>query len=55
MRLAQEGGSFDFQADPRKDVYSVEDLKIRSFLVTSCFRAARAAGLLPIMKKRCLC
>lgn len=29
MRLAQEGGSFDFLADPREDLYSLSDLKVR--------------------------
>lgn len=29
MRLVQEGGSFAFLADPREDVYSVSDLKVR--------------------------
>ena len=28
-RLAAEGGSFEFLADPREDVYSVQDLKVR--------------------------
>ncbi len=29
MRLAQEGGSFSFLADPREDVYTLNDLKVR--------------------------
>jgi len=29
MRLAQEGGSFGFLADPREDVYTLNDLKVR--------------------------
>jgi hypothetical protein len=29
MRLVEEGGSFDFLADPREDVYSLSDLKVR--------------------------
>ncbi len=29
MRLVQDGGSFDFLADPREDIYSLEDLKVR--------------------------
>ena len=29
MRLVQDGGSFDFLADPREDIYSPEDLKVR--------------------------
>ncbi len=29
MRLVQEGGSFSFLADPREDVYTLNDLKVR--------------------------
>jgi len=29
MRLAQEGGSFSFLAEPREDVYTLNDLKVR--------------------------
>jgi len=29
MRLAEGGGSFDFLADPREDIYRVDDLKVR--------------------------
>ena len=29
MRLAQEGGSFSFLADPQEDVYTLNDLKVR--------------------------
>ena len=29
MRLVEEARSFSFLADPREDVYSVEDLKVR--------------------------
>ena len=29
MRLVQDGGSFDFLADPREDIYSLDDLKVR--------------------------
>jgi len=29
MRLAGESGSFDYLLDPREDVYSVNDLKVR--------------------------
>ncbi len=29
MQLAQEGGSFSFLADPREDVYTLNDLKVR--------------------------
>ncbi len=29
MRLAQEGGSFSFLTDPREDVYTLNDLKVR--------------------------
>lgn len=29
MRLVQEGGSFSFLADPRKDIYTLNDLKVR--------------------------
>jgi hypothetical protein len=29
MHLAQEGGSFEYLLDPREDVYSVNDLKVR--------------------------
>ena len=29
MRLAQEGGSLNFLADPREDVYTLNDLKVR--------------------------
>ncbi len=29
MRLLQEGGSLEFLNDPREDVYSVHDLKVR--------------------------
>ncbi len=28
-RLAQEGGSFDFLADPREDIYTIDDLAVR--------------------------
>jgi len=29
MRLVQEGGSFSYLADPREDVYTLNDLKVR--------------------------
>ncbi len=29
MRLVQGGGSFSFLADPREDVYTLNDLKVR--------------------------
>lgn len=29
MRLAAEGGSFKFLKDPREEVYTVNDLKVR--------------------------
>jgi hypothetical protein len=29
MRLAQEGGSFDFLEDPRENIYTLNDLKVR--------------------------
>ncbi len=29
MRLLEEGGSFAFLKDPREDIYSVNDLKVR--------------------------
>jgi hypothetical protein len=29
MQLVQEGGSFSFLADPREDVYTLHDLKVR--------------------------
>ena len=29
MRLAQAGGSFDFLNDPREDIYTPDDLKVR--------------------------
>jgi hypothetical protein len=29
MQLVQTGGSFDYLADPREDVYSLSDLKVR--------------------------
>ena len=29
MRLAQSSGSFDFLADPREDIYTLDDLKVR--------------------------
>jgi len=29
MRLVQEGESFNFLADPREDVYTLNDLKVR--------------------------
>ncbi len=29
MRLVQEGASFDFLADPREDIYTLDDLKVR--------------------------
>ncbi len=29
MRLVQEGGSFDFLADPQEDIYTLDDLKVR--------------------------
>ena len=29
MRLVEEGGSFSYLADPREDVYSLNDLKVR--------------------------
>jgi hypothetical protein len=29
MRLVQDGGSFGFLADPREDVYTLNDLKVR--------------------------
>lgn len=29
LQLAQTGGSFDYLADPREDVYSLSDLKVR--------------------------
>lgn len=29
MRLVQEGGSFSFLADPREDVYTLNDLRVR--------------------------
>lgn len=29
MRIATEGGSFQFLEDPREDLYTVKDLKVR--------------------------
>lgn len=29
MRIAAEGGSFQFLEDPREDLYTVNDLKVR--------------------------
>jgi len=29
MRLVQEGGSFEFLADPREEIYTLNDLKVR--------------------------
>ena len=29
MRLAENGGAFDFLHDEREDIYTVEDLKVR--------------------------
>ena len=29
MRLLQEGGSFSYLADPREDIYTLNDLKVR--------------------------
>ncbi len=29
MRLAEQGGSFEFLTDPREDVYALDDLKVR--------------------------
>ncbi len=29
LRLAQEGGSLSFLADPREDIYTLNDLKVR--------------------------
>lgn len=29
MRLAETGGALDFLNDPREDIYSLEDLKVR--------------------------
>ena len=29
MRLVEEGGSFSYLADPREDVYTLNDLKVR--------------------------
>ncbi len=29
MRLVEDAGSFSFLADPREDIYSVNDLKVR--------------------------
>ena len=29
MRIATEGGSFQFLEDPREDLYTVDDLKVR--------------------------
>jgi hypothetical protein len=29
MRRVQEGGSFSYLADPREDVYTLNDLKVR--------------------------
>ena len=29
MQLVQDGGSFGFLADPREDIYTLDDLKVR--------------------------
>jgi len=38
MKLAEQSGALDFLNDPREDIYTVKDLKVRKFIDSRVFR-----------------